>query len=99
LRYLSRTYEHRDPEIFSVITDPEFDFMRADLRFQSLMQRAQKSVACQLKSRMGPGCKTETTGSSRSRRGLYGSLQSVTPIEFLHNLLTQLMLWIVQKSF
>jgi tetratricopeptide (TPR) repeat protein len=39
LRYLSRTHEHRDPELFSVITDPEFDFMRADLRFQSVMQR------------------------------------------------------------
>jgi hypothetical protein len=39
LHYLNHTYERHDPELFFVITDPEFDFMRSDLRFQSLVQR------------------------------------------------------------
>jgi tetratricopeptide (TPR) repeat protein len=39
LRYFNHSYERHDPDLFQVITDPEFDFMRSDPRFQSLVQR------------------------------------------------------------
>jgi tetratricopeptide (TPR) repeat protein len=40
--WLARTYQERDPELFFIFTDPEFDGMRGEPRFQALVRKIEK---------------------------------------------------------
>jgi TolB-like protein/DNA-binding winged helix-turn-helix (wHTH) protein/Flp pilus assembly protein TadD len=40
--WLARTWQERDPELFFIFTDPEFDGMRGEPRFQQLVRRIEK---------------------------------------------------------